>query len=65
MLPWDARSSMEIAASIIILNYNGRHYLERCLGSLRRQTFRGFELILVDNSSTDGSAELLEKLTRL
>ncbi|HHT9107462.1 MAG TPA: glycosyltransferase family 2 protein [Candidatus Wunengus sp. YC63] len=49
-------------ASIIVLNYTGRHYLERCLASLRRQTFQGFELILVDNSSTDGSLELLEKL---
>ncbi|HHT9121803.1 MAG TPA: glycosyltransferase family 2 protein, partial [Candidatus Wunengus sp. YC63] len=53
---------MEITASIIILNYNGRHYLERCLESLQRQTFQGFKLILVDNGSTDGSLEWLKGL---
>jgi hypothetical protein len=43
--------------SIIVLNWNGKHFLETCLTSLRRQTFRDFETILVDNGSTDGSTE--------
>jgi GT2 family glycosyltransferase len=43
--------------SVIIVNWNGKHYLETCLESLRRQTFRGFETILVDNGSQDGSVE--------
>lgn len=42
-------------ASIIIPHYNGLHHLETCLGSLRRQTCQDFELLLVDNGSTDGS----------
>jgi GT2 family glycosyltransferase len=42
--------------SLIVLNWNGLAYLPRCLGSLRRQTYRRFETILVDNGSTDGSA---------
>jgi len=46
--------------SIVICNWNGRHLLEECLDSLQRQTFRDFEVILVDNGSTDGSVELLE-----
>lgn len=41
--------------SIIIPHWNGRHHLEDCLGSLRRQTFTDFEVILADNGSTDGS----------
>ncbi|WP_246125930.1 glycosyltransferase family 2 protein [Geobacter argillaceus] len=41
---------------MIILNWNGRQYLDDCLGSLADQTFRDFETILVDNGSTDGSA---------
>lgn len=41
--------------SVIIVNYNGLGLLEDCLGSLRGQTFRDFEVILVDNASTDGS----------
>lgn len=43
--------------SVIILNWNGKRFLETCLTALRRQTFRGFETILVDNGSEDGSAE--------
>ena len=43
--------------SVTVLNWNGRHMLEACLAALRAQTFRDFEVIVVDNSSTDGSAE--------
>lgn len=41
--------------SIIIPHLNGRHHLDDCLGSLQRQTFTDFEMLLVDNGSTDGS----------
>jgi GT2 family glycosyltransferase len=43
--------------SVIVMNWNGKHFLETCLTALRRQTFRDFETILVDNGSTDGSTE--------
>lgn len=58
--PDDGRNSAELRPmmiSVIIVNWNGRHFLETCLSSLRRQTFRDFETILVDNGSTDGSTE--------
>ena len=42
-------------ASIIIPHYNGRHHLADCLGALAAQTCRDFEVILVDNGSTDDS----------
>jgi GT2 family glycosyltransferase len=45
------------AASIIIPHLNGAHHLQDCLGSLRAQTFRDFEIILADNGSTDGTQE--------
>ena len=45
--------------SIIIPNWNGRHHLEACLSSLRNQTFSDFEVILVDNDSSDGSQEFV------
>jgi GT2 family glycosyltransferase len=44
-------------ASIVIPHWNGRHHLDDCLTSLRHQTFTDFEVILVDNGSTDGSQE--------
>jgi GT2 family glycosyltransferase len=41
--------------SIIIVNWNGRHHLSDCLDSLGAQSFRDFEVVLVDNGSNDGS----------
>jgi len=43
--------------TVIIVNWNGKHFLDDCLGALRRQTFRDFETIFVDNGSSDGSAD--------
>jgi GT2 family glycosyltransferase/glycosyltransferase involved in cell wall biosynthesis len=44
--------------SIVILNRNGREHLERCLGGVATTAYRDIEIIVVDNGSTDGSAEL-------
>ena len=45
--------------SVIIVNWNGRDHLTACLESLAAQTFRDFEVVLVDNGSVDGSLELV------
>lgn len=44
--------------TVIVVNYNGRHYLGECLASLEAQSLprRRWEAVLVDNGSTDGSA---------
>jgi GT2 family glycosyltransferase len=47
--------------SVIIANLNGEKYLPDCLRSLEAQTFRDFEVIVVDNGSTDGSLDLLKR----
>ena len=47
--------------SIIVVNWNGRGYLPACLDSLRAQTYRRHEVILVDNGSTDGSIVLVRE----
>lgn len=46
--------------SVIILNFNGKRYLEKCLSSLESQTYRDFEVIVVDNASSDGSVDYLK-----
>jgi GT2 family glycosyltransferase len=52
---------MPAEISVIIPNWNGRTYLERCLGSLRNQEFSDFEVVVVDNGSKDGSVEFLHR----
>jgi len=44
-------------ATVIIVNWNGRHLLPDCLKSLRAQEFKEFKTILVDNGSSDGSID--------
>ncbi|MBI4671253.1 MAG: glycosyltransferase family 2 protein [Chloroflexi bacterium] len=45
--------------SVVIVNYNGAQFLERCLASLAAQTYTAYEIILVDNASTDSSREFV------
>ena len=47
-------------ASIVILNYNGERYLRPCLDSVFRSDLREFEVIVVDNASTDRSLQVLD-----
>lgn len=46
--------------SVLIVNYNGGTYVKDALESLTRQSRRDFEVILIDNASTDGSVDELE-----
>ena len=41
--------------SVITVNYNGMPYIDSCISSVLKQTYSNFEVILVDNNSTDGS----------
>lgn len=47
--------------TVVIPNWNGAVHLPTCLDSLRRQTFRDFEVIVVDNGSADDSLTLLAR----
>lgn len=47
--------------SVVVVNWNGEHLLNACLGSLRNQTYGNFETIVVDNGSTDGSIPFLRE----
>lgn len=48
-----------IKSTIVIPNYNGIKYIQACLESLYGGTAKEFEVIVVDNASTDGSMELV------
>lgn len=45
--------------SVIIINHNGREFLERCFTSLLKTNYDNFEIIFVDNASTDDSVEYI------
>ena len=50
---------MEPLVSVIIVNYNGKHYLEGCIESLKASSYGNLEIILVDNGSKDGSPDFM------
>ena len=47
--------------SIIIVNYNGKSYLEQCFKSLEKINYENYEIILVDNNSTDDSIQFIKR----
>ena len=50
--------------TIIIPNYNGAAFLGDCIESLRNQTYKNFDVLVVDNGSKDASLEYLRDLER-
>jgi GT2 family glycosyltransferase len=51
---------MPYAVTVIIINWNGKAFVGECLEGMRRQTYRDFAVIMVDNGSTDGSVEFVQ-----
>jgi len=47
--------------TVVIVNWNGERFLDRCLSALLAQTVIPNEIILVDNSSSDGSVEIARR----
>ena len=56
---------MEPLVSIIVPVYNAEKTLERCLASIRHQTFDNFEVIMVNDGSSDHSGDICRKYQRL
>lgn len=52
----------KVLFSIVIPVYNAEKYLEESVNSILKQSFKDFELILVDDGSTDSSLDICEKL---
>lgn len=55
----DSVSAENDKVSIIISNFQGRQYLPECLESLKKQTYKNYEIIVVDAGSQDGSQEFI------
>lgn len=51
----------EPLVTVNLVVYNGARYLRACLDALKRQTYRNLEVQVFDNSSTDGTADVVER----
>lgn len=58
----DGGLGMSHHVDLIIVNYNTRFHLEQCIRMLQKNTFYPYQLIVIDNASTDDSQEYLKKL---
>jgi len=47
--------------TVVIPNWNGKQHLQRCLTAVLSQTYSHFEVVVVDNASTDGSVDLVRE----
>ncbi|MBN2016426.1 glycosyltransferase family 2 protein [Candidatus Dojkabacteria bacterium] len=47
--------------TVIILNWNGKHFLKANLSSVLKQDYPNYEILIVDNGSSDGSIEFIQK----
>ena len=52
---------MNPKVSIILPTYNGKKYIRESIDSILKQSFTDWELIVVDDCSTDGTAEILKE----
>lgn len=48
--------------SVIIPVYNAEKYLQNCINSIQKQTYRDYEVIIIDDGSTDESPLICDKL---
>ena len=55
---------MNPTITVIVPIYNAEKFLKRCLDSLEAQTFKDFEVILVDDGSPDNSGIICDEYVR-
>ena len=61
---YDKIEKVDYKIGIIIPNYNYEHTIEKCLESILNQTYTNYEIIFIDDMSTDHSVEIAQKLLK-
>ena len=61
---WDKIERKNYKIGIIIPNYNYEHTIEKCLTSILNQTYKNFEIIFIDDMSTDNSVAIATNLLK-
>jgi GT2 family glycosyltransferase len=47
--------------TVVVVNWNGKSFISECLDGLRAQTYKSFEIVVVDNGSTDNSVDFISR----
>ena len=55
----------KMKASVIVVNFNNSKYIERCINSLKEQSYKNIEIIFVDDRSTDNSISVIKKFKKV
>ena len=58
------KKKTKIVFSVIIVNYNNKKFISRCVNSLNNQSYKSFEVIFVDDKSTDNSLNHIKKISK-
>lgn len=58
--PMAEQNTHGTSVTVVIPNYNGLKFMEPCMAALEKQTCKDFEILVVDNGSSDGSVEWLK-----
>jgi glycosyltransferase involved in cell wall biosynthesis len=61
---YELPEKVDFKIGIIIPNYNYEHTIEKCLTSILDQTYKNFEIVFIDDMSTDNSVEIAKKLLK-
>ena len=59
---WDKLIEQDFKIGIIIPNYNYEHTIEKCLNSILNQTYKNYQIIFVDDCSTDNSVAIATQI---
>ena len=54
-------SYMKTTVTIIIPNFNGKNFIKTCLDSIEKQKYMAFNVVIVDNGSSDGSVQYIQE----
>ena len=54
------KKAQETKVVVVILNWNGKEFLNDCLSAMSNQSYQNFKVLFVDNCSTDGSLEYVK-----
>lgn len=50
-----------VSVSVVVVNFNAKDVVRDCLSSVENQTYKPLEVVFVDNGSSDGSSDFIEK----